>query len=137
MNEEFIEKILANEEGQTFECKRVLKKPSEVLPTICAFANADGGLFVYGVADKKHFSGNEEKISYWDMVEKYLTENPSISNKQFREISGLDTLKASEFLKRWTKQQLLEKVGKSKKKMVYRKPSTKQFGRQLLLGELF
>ena len=80
---------------------------------------------------------NEEKISYWDMVEKFLTENPSISNKQFCEISGLDTLKASELLKKWTKQQLLEKVGMSKRKTAYRKPTTKQFGRMNLLGRSF
>lgn len=80
---------------------------------------------------------NEEKVSYWDMVEKFLTENPSISNKQFCEISGLDTLKASEFLKKWTKQQLLERVGMSKRKAAYRKPTTKQFGRANLLGRPF
>lgn len=80
---------------------------------------------------------NEEKVSYWDIVEKYLTENPSISNKQFREISGLDTLKASEFLKRWAKQQLLEKIGMSKRKMAYRKPATRKFGREALLGRPF
>ncbi|MEK7849971.1 MAG: RNA-binding domain-containing protein [Candidatus Omnitrophota bacterium] len=80
---------------------------------------------------------NEEKVSYWDMVEKYLAENPSINNKQFREISGLDTLKASEFLKKWTKQQLLGKVGVSKKKMAYRKPTTRKFGREALLGRPF
>lgn len=80
---------------------------------------------------------NEEKISFWDMVEKFLTGNPSISNKQFCEISGLDTLKASEYLKKWTKQQLLEKVGMSKRKMAYRKPTTKQFGGSTLLGRSF
>lgn len=80
---------------------------------------------------------NEEKVSYWDMVEKYLAENPSISNKQFCEISGLDTLKASEFLKKWTKQQLLEKIGTSKRKMAYRKPTTRKFGTEALLGRLF
>lgn len=80
---------------------------------------------------------NEEKVSYWDMVDKYLAENPSISNKQFCEISGLDTLKASEFLKKWTKQQLLEKIGTCKRKMAYRKPTTRKFGREALLGRLF
>ena len=80
---------------------------------------------------------NEEKVSYWDMVEKYLLDNPSISNKQFCQISGLDTLKASEFLKKWTKQQLLEKIGMSKRKTAYRKPVTRKFGRETLLGGLF
>ncbi len=59
MNSELIDKLLANAEGQTFECKRVLKRPSEVLPTICAFANSDGGIFVYGIADKKQLSGKD------------------------------------------------------------------------------
>jgi ATP-dependent DNA helicase RecG len=54
-----IEEILTIEEGQVFECKRVLKKPSEVLPTICAFANTDGGVFVYGLEDAKKTSGKE------------------------------------------------------------------------------
>lgn len=77
---------------------------------------------------------NEEKISYWDMVEKFLMVNPAISNKQFCEISGIDTLKASEYLKKWTKQQLLEKVGMSKRTTAYRKPTARQFGREVLLG---
>jgi len=80
---------------------------------------------------------NEEKVSYWDMVEKYLAQNESISNKQFCEISGLDTLRASEFLKKWAKQKLLEKIGMSKRKMAYRKPATRKFGRETLLEGLF
>lgn len=80
---------------------------------------------------------NEEKVTYWDMVDKFLAEKKSITNKQFCEISGLDTLKASEFLKKWTKQQLLEKAGTSKKKMVYRKPTSEQLRREGLLGRLF
>ncbi len=80
---------------------------------------------------------NEEKVTYWDMVDKFLVEKKSITNKEFREISGLDTLKASELLKKWTKQQLLEKAGTSKKKMAYRKPSSKEFGRETLLGGRF
>lgn len=51
MNTEIINKLLGIKEGQTFECKRALKKPSDVLATICAFANTDGGIFVYGMAD--------------------------------------------------------------------------------------
>lgn len=80
---------------------------------------------------------NEERVSYWDIVDKYLSEHALISNKEFREITDLDTLKASEFLKKWTKQQLLEKVGTSKKKTVYKKPSAKKTESSHLLGELF
>ena len=80
---------------------------------------------------------NEERISYWDIVDKYLHEHEAISNREFRDITGLDTLKASELLKRWTKQQLLEKVGRSKKKTAYRKPSMKKVEGDHLLGSLF
>ena len=83
--------------------------------------------------------GRYPKYSTCTLQEMYHIEREMLNTftNHLCEISGLDTLKASEFLKRWTKQQLLEKVGKSKKKMVYRKPSTKQFGREGLLGRLF
>jgi ATP-dependent DNA helicase RecG len=57
VNPEIITSILSTEEGQTFECKRALKKPADVLHTICAFANTDGGTFVYGLEDPKKASG--------------------------------------------------------------------------------
>jgi len=59
MENKILESLLNADEGQTFETKRALKKPSEVLPTICAFANTDGGTFIYGIADKKHAVGKE------------------------------------------------------------------------------
>ncbi|HHT9106732.1 MAG TPA: RNA-binding domain-containing protein [Candidatus Wujingus californicus] len=80
---------------------------------------------------------NEEKTSYWDIVEKYLVKNGFITNKRFCEISGLDTLRASEFLKKWTKQKFIEKEGTSKRNTAYRKPTTKRYGRTSLLGRLF
>lgn len=80
---------------------------------------------------------NEERVSYWDIADKYLREHEVITNKEFRVITGLDTLKASEFLKKWTKQQLLEKIGGSKKKTAYKKPSAKKPEGARLLGELF
>jgi hypothetical protein len=43
----------------------------------------------------------------------------------------------SELLKRWTKQQLLEKIGSSKKKAAYKKPSAKKVESINLLGDLF
>ncbi|MFH2137725.1 MAG: RNA-binding domain-containing protein [Candidatus Omnitrophota bacterium] len=48
---ELISKLLNAKESQLFECKQIKKKPSEVLPTICAFANTDGGIFIYGLGD--------------------------------------------------------------------------------------
>ncbi len=80
---------------------------------------------------------NEERVTYWDIVYKYINEHEAITNKEFRDITGLDTLKASEFLKRWTKQQLLEKIGTSKKKTAYKKPTAKKLEGSRLLGELF
>lgn len=80
---------------------------------------------------------NEEKVTYWNVVDKYLSEHEVITNSEFREITGLDTLKASEFLKKWTKQQLLEKIGDSKRKTAYKKPSSEKGGSSRLLGDLF
>ncbi|MBI3306894.1 MAG: putative DNA binding domain-containing protein [Candidatus Omnitrophica bacterium] len=65
---------------------------------------------------------NEERISYWDSVQKYLEEKKKITNGEFRNITGLGTLEASEFLKKWVSQNLLEKKGKSKKGTYYQKP---------------
>ena len=58
-NDNLIQSLIEGEESQTFECKRVQKKPSEVLPTLCAFANSDGGIFVYGLADFAKTHGRE------------------------------------------------------------------------------
>jgi predicted HTH transcriptional regulator len=58
-DKDVIKHILEWEESQTFECKRSLKKPSDVLPTICALANTDGGIFVYGLGDKKKYPGKQ------------------------------------------------------------------------------
>lgn len=45
--------FLDTQEWQTFECKRVAIKPSDLLETVVAFANADGGLIVIGLEDPK------------------------------------------------------------------------------------
>jgi len=193
MKESIIDRIIAAKEGQTFETKRAKKKPSEILPTICALANTGGGIFIYGVAEtilterfarnpiiertlsrmpnppnldigegvnrmfnemeKKNLYAplyaprkftphsvcvillNEEKVRYWDIVEKYLAKHKQITNKELCSIVELDTLKASDLLKKWTKQRLLEKVGRSKRKTAYRKPFTKpQESEDLLEG---
>jgi len=80
---------------------------------------------------------NEEKTTYWDSVEKYLLEHPAITNREFCGMVGIDTLKASELFKKWTKQQLLEKVGTSKRNRAYRKPTEKKPNQTDLLGNLF
>ena len=68
---------------------------------------------------------NEEKTSYLDMVQKYLKEKGKITNKEFRNISGLGTSEASEFLKKWVSRNMLEKKGESKKGTYYQKPGYK------------
>lgn len=62
LTDEEIEKLLDREEGQAFEAKRVEKKPSDILPTICAFANSDGGIMVYGLADIKFAKGRKRLL---------------------------------------------------------------------------
>ncbi|NLI90735.1 MAG: hypothetical protein GX434_00625 [Peptococcaceae bacterium] len=52
-----VESLLLEKEGDFFEAKRVLKNPSEVLVTLSAFANTDGGKFVYGLEDEKKAQG--------------------------------------------------------------------------------
>ena len=47
-----IEEILSKEESQTFDRKSIMIKPTDLSDTVCAFANADGGVIVIGVSDK-------------------------------------------------------------------------------------
>lgn len=49
--------FLDTQEWQTFECKRAAIKPSDLLETVVAFANADGGLIVIGIEDPKKANG--------------------------------------------------------------------------------
>lgn len=52
-----VESLLIEREGDFFETKRVLKNPGDVLVAITAFANTDGGKFVYGLEDEKKAQG--------------------------------------------------------------------------------
>jgi ATP-dependent DNA helicase RecG len=80
---------------------------------------------------------NEERVSYWDVVEKYLSGHDRITNKEFCGLTGLDTLSASELFRKWTQKQLLEKAGTSKKSTYYRKPAAGKGQSAGLLGEGF
>jgi ATP-dependent DNA helicase RecG len=52
MNDQEIIKIfLDTQEWQTFECKRAAIKPADLLETVVAFANSDGGYIVVGMDD--------------------------------------------------------------------------------------
>src|SRR3990167_4537363 len=62
LTREEIDKLLAREEGQAFEAKRVEKKPSDMLSAICAFANSDGGVIVYGLADTRYANGKKRLL---------------------------------------------------------------------------
>ena len=56
--EELISRWLAVDETQQLEFKRVSgNMVGKALETVCAFANADGGLLVLGIADLKDFKG--------------------------------------------------------------------------------
>jgi ATP-dependent DNA helicase RecG len=46
-----IAELLTTPEGKTFECKRDLSSPLNLLKTLVAFANSAGGLVLIGVAD--------------------------------------------------------------------------------------
>jgi ATP-dependent DNA helicase RecG len=46
-----IAELLTTPEGKTFECKRDLSSPQNLLKTLVAFANSAGGLALIGVAD--------------------------------------------------------------------------------------
>jgi predicted HTH transcriptional regulator len=46
-----IAELLTAPEGKTFECKRDLSSPLNLLKTLVAFANSAGGLVLIGLAD--------------------------------------------------------------------------------------
>ena len=50
-DEEIVKIFLDTQEWQTFECKRAAIKPSDLLETVVAFANSDGGYIVVGMDD--------------------------------------------------------------------------------------
>ncbi len=56
---EIVKFFLDTEEWQTFECKRAAIKPADLLETVVAFANSDGGFIVIGLEDPNKV--NEEK----------------------------------------------------------------------------
>ncbi|MFA7253965.1 MAG: RNA-binding domain-containing protein [Patescibacteria group bacterium] len=69
---------------------------------------------------------NLQKVEFWDIVSKYLTDNYKITNNEARKITGIDdTLRMSRLLKTWVDKGLLEKVGVADKRNIfYRKPGS-------------
>lgn len=65
---------------------------------------------------------NLQRVEFWDTVSKYLDDNYRITNKQAREITGVqDILKMSRLLTVWMEKGLLERVG-AKRNSYYKKP---------------
>lgn len=72
---------------------------------------------------------NEERPPVWTQVSDWIDRNGPIANADICQIAGVDTLRASKMLKRWVGQGVLESVeGKSKRHMVYHKPTLSDTG---------
>jgi len=61
-DKEIINLFLDTKEWQTFECKRAAIKPADLLETIVAFANTEGGFIVIGLADPEKENGEKRLI---------------------------------------------------------------------------
>lgn len=69
MTDNEITKIfLDTQEWQTFDCKRSAIKPADLLETIVAFANSDGGFIVLGLEDPAKAQGEKRLLG--------ISENP-------------------------------------------------------------
>lgn len=63
MNDQEIVKIFLDaQEWQTFECKRAAIKPADLLKTVVAFANSDGGFIVIGLEDPAKALGEKRLL---------------------------------------------------------------------------
>jgi ATP-dependent DNA helicase RecG len=58
VDDEFIEKILAQPESHRFECKRI-GKTDRLLESVVAFANSDGGFLILGLEDPDKAEGRD------------------------------------------------------------------------------
>lgn len=91
-----VEALIARSESHFLELKRVSgKMVGKALETVCAFANAEGGMLVLGVADIKEYRGNsrlfgiEENLEAVDeLSRKLLTEfHPSLASISLHRLS--------------------------------------------------
>jgi ATP-dependent DNA helicase RecG len=68
---------------------------------------------------------SESKPPLWEAVSDWIDRNGAIANAELRRIGSLDTLKASQQLRRWVEQGMLEMLpDRGKRNTRYRKPST-------------
>jgi ATP-dependent DNA helicase RecG len=91
-----VEALIARSESHFLELKRVSgKMVGKALETVCAFANAEGGMLVLGVADIKEYRGSsrlfgiEENLEAVDeLSRKLLTEfHPSLASISLHRLS--------------------------------------------------
>ncbi len=67
-DKDFLQIILDTQEWQTFDCKRAGIKPADLLETVVAFVNTDGGVIALGLEDpgkavgEKRFIGISENL---------------------------------------------------------------------------
>lgn len=61
-NKDLIDIILDTEEWTTFEVKRALAKPAQLLETVVSFSNTDGGILVLGIEDVKKSKGYKRVV---------------------------------------------------------------------------
>lgn len=67
-DKDIVQIFLDTQEWQTFECKRSAIKPADLLETVIAFANADGGYIVIGLEDPAKAEGTNRLLG--------ISENP-------------------------------------------------------------
>ena len=65
---ELVQNLFNLREWNTFEAKRAAVQPRRLLETVCAFANAEGGLLVIGFEDEKKAQNDDRLIG--------ISENP-------------------------------------------------------------
>lgn len=61
-DQEIIRIFLDTQEWQTFECKRAAIKPADLLETVVAFANTEGGFIVVGLEDTAKAQGDKRLL---------------------------------------------------------------------------
>jgi ATP-dependent DNA helicase RecG len=67
-DQEIVKIYLDTEEWQSFECKRAAIRPADLLETVVAFSNSDGGTIVIGLEDPKKAQGEKRLLG--------ISENP-------------------------------------------------------------
>lgn len=61
-DKDIVKLFLDTQEWQTFECKRAAIKPADLLETVIAFANSDGGFIVVGLEDPAKAQGEKRLL---------------------------------------------------------------------------